>query len=187
MGGAVGALGACRDTTPPTGSTTATTPSSITDDSESPSSKGSGTSNGGGVAPDADGGRNMVMSAPRPVYGPPAGFPGDRIPGLKGSIVIAPVTATVQVPNADHAIAIAQPALRTCYQTGLRREPAMAGTLKITISIDATGAVSSVTTDGPLSAPVQACMKDRIKLIKFDAPGSASSVTTEIACTSTHD
>jgi hypothetical protein len=135
---------------------------------------------------DGDGGQ-MLMSPPRPVYGPPTKLPGDRIPGLKGAITIAPVSASVAVPNADHAIGIAQPALRTCYQTGLRREPEMTGTLKVTISVDATGAVTNVATDGPLAAPVQECMKARLKLIKFDAPGSASTLTTQFTCTSTHD
>lgn len=171
------ALAGCRDAAPPaSGDQTDIKIDNTT----------SGLDSGATPAPTPTPSQSAVM-APRPIYGPPAGFPGDRIPGLKGAVAIAALNASVPVPNADKQLTIAQPALRTCYQSGLRVDPLMSGTLNVVINVGADGKVTSATVDGPASDTVRACMKDRLQHIKFDAPSAASTITTTFTLTSTHD
>jgi outer membrane biosynthesis protein TonB len=62
-------------------------------------------------------------------------------------------------------------AIQRCYEKSLQRDPNLAGTLEITVALDARGAVGSVKVGGTLgSAEVEACVAAAIRPLCFTPP-----------------
>jgi outer membrane biosynthesis protein TonB len=62
-------------------------------------------------------------------------------------------------------------AIQRCYEKALQRDPNLAGTLELTVALDARGAVGSVKVGGTLgSAEVDACVEAAVRPLCFPPP-----------------
>jgi hypothetical protein len=88
---------------------------------------------------------------------------------------------TPNVISPDMVIAGLRPKLNACYQTGLKKDPKLAGSVTLSAKIDKGGKVSAVTpklVEG-LSPVVLKCLSDEVKAANF-APSGGMNYTTSI-------
>jgi hypothetical protein len=64
---------------------------------------------------------------------------------------------------------------QACYESELRKDPELAGTVRIEFVIDAAGAVTSASADG-MAEPVAACVTTVIRRIQFPKPKGGGTV-----------
>ena len=88
-----------------------------------------------------------------------------------------PAAMSGHVSNAAEVVAGLRPAFRKCYQQGLDLDPQMAGSVRLTVSVSADGAVSHVDSraDG-VSESVAACVEAEAMRAQFNPPESGSAV-----------
>ena len=98
------------------------------------------------------------LASPTPAAAPPA-------------CAVAPVAVEAE-GEAMRAVLRGQVgAIQRCYEKSLQRDPNLAGTLEITVALDARGAVGSVKVDGTLgSAEVAACVEAAVRPLCFPPP-----------------
>jgi outer membrane biosynthesis protein TonB len=90
----------------------------------------------------------------------------------------APTTASGSpIADAEKVVADLRPAFRACYNTGLAKDPKIAGKTLLVLKVDPTGAVTSAVTPdaSTLPAEVVQCISDAAKQAKFKAPGGTGS------------
>jgi TonB family protein len=111
------------------------------------------------------------------VYGgPPPG--GIAAIGPKGDVMTGASTGDIAGSEVDRVIATSRPRFRSCYNTALNSDPGAEGTVKLAISIDATGAVSAVkVVSSTAPAAVASCVTAAVKSLQFKPPKSAGTVT----------
>ncbi len=85
-----------------------------------------------------------------------------------------------KISGADRVLAGARGRIRGCYQSGLNSNPDMEGRVSFTLSISASGSVSSASASpsGSLSGGVVSCIQGVLRSLSFDAPeGGAATVS----------
>ncbi|MFO0548734.1 MAG: AgmX/PglI C-terminal domain-containing protein [Polyangiaceae bacterium] len=112
-----------------------------------------------------DKGKNEQPTAPgssRPVAGPKTGNAAIGSPTATGS----------RVANAASVVAGMTSGFRRCYNAGLKTDPDMQGSVRITAKIGPNGEVTSATPSGGggLSAQVVGCVVSRVASAQFDKP-----------------
>lgn len=87
--------------------------------------------------------------------------------------------ASGDVPGASGVIAGLQGAFRRCYMAGLRDDPEMKGSVRITVKIGPNGEVMSAspTPSGTVSAKVASCMAGKIAGAQFARPTGGGTAT----------
>jgi hypothetical protein len=94
----------------------------------------------------------------------------------------AAVSSEITAPNVvapDQVIAGLRPKFNTCYQTGLKKDPKLEGSVTLSAKIEKDGKVSAVTpknTSG-LNPAVIKCLTDHVKAASFAAAGGVSYTT----------
>jgi len=97
----------------------------------------------------------------------------------------APITVTSSEPAAVDACnpasanfeQLVRPKLNVCYQEGKKKNPDLAGEIRVTLSFDYKGKLTSVKATGPedLGKPVIACMLNAVKKTPFEFADSCAS------------
>ncbi len=97
-----------------------------------------------------------------------------------GTELVDPL-APSDIPNVAAAIARLRPGFRSCYNKGLAKDPNLAGSITIAISVAPNGDVTGVTKkSGGINADVDACMVRKCKSATFDASPSGDTVNVPI-------
>jgi hypothetical protein len=100
-----------------------------------------------------------------------AGAPAAQSPRGVASVAAAVGTTSAPIADAERVVASAQPRLRECYDAGLRRDPAMVGTLDVTIHVGAKGGVTAIEARRRgLSEEVESCAGAALRALAFAAP-----------------
>ena len=73
--------------------------------------------------------------------------------------------------------------LRFCYEQALRSDPALAGTMRIEATVNASGTAESARASGLGDATLQTCMSQSIGRAAFPPAAAATTVTVSVACT----
>jgi hypothetical protein len=103
------------------------------------------------------------------------GVPGAPVTSSKsGKVTESSVTVTGKLPSdvIKRIVRANFPRFRACYESGLKRDPTLKGTVSDTLSIDTTGAVESATLGkGTLTdATVGACVTGVFRTLSFPEP-----------------
>jgi outer membrane biosynthesis protein TonB len=107
-------------------------------------------------------------TATAPLAAPPASPP----PAAAAPVcAVAPVAVEAE-GEAMRAVLRGQVgSIQRCYEKALQRDPNLAGTLEITVALDARGAVGSVKVGGTLgSAEVDTCIEAAVRPLCFPPP-----------------
>ncbi|MBN8610732.1 MAG: tetratricopeptide repeat protein [Deltaproteobacteria bacterium] len=73
--------------------------------------------------------------------------------------------------------------LRFCYEQALRSDPALAGTMAIEATVNASGTAERARASGLGDATLQTCMSQSIARAAFPPAAAATTVTVSVACT----
>lgn len=103
--------------------------------------------------------------------------PSTTIKGPQDTVTVSVGGPTVG--NVERLVAGLRPGGRACYRRELARDPTLSGKVTYAITLDPSGAVTSVTEKqgGTIDAQVSQCLQAKIKKAVFD-PGSSPSFET---------
>jgi len=95
-----------------------------------------------------------------------------KVEGPKANVSGTGKVSVGKVSGADRVLAAARGRVRACYQSGLNTDPEMEGKVSFTLSIGASGSVSSanVTPSGNITGGVISCIQSVLQGLAFDAP-----------------
>lgn len=132
---------------------------------------------------DAGGGVVLDPGLAIPAYGSPGlsaiGAYGGA-PSPQGNVS---VTLTSQQAGDDRVMAGRRAMFRSCYQTGLRADPTMAGKVELAVAVAADGtAGATVKSVSGLSDPTKQCMVTAVVRAQFE-PGAAHSFDATVTAT----
>jgi hypothetical protein len=120
----------------------------------------------------------IAITAPPPL--PPPPIPTATPTIAMGSESVEPL-ASSPIPNVTSAIARLRPGFRSCFNKGLAKDPSLAGSITIAITVAPNGDVMDVTKkSGGLNADVDACIVRKCKSATFDATPSGDTVNIPI-------
>ena len=126
-----------------------------------------------------------VAPAPAPAPAPPAPPPPEPAPAATADVITTPVTTvsneitTPNVVSPDKVIASLRPKFNACYETGLKKDPKLEGSVTLSAKIEKDGTVSAVTPKlvTGLNAAVIKCLSDQLKAASFAAAGGMNYTT----------
>ena len=106
-----------------------------------------------------------------------------KVEGARANVAATVVGAAN--PGDARILAMMRPGLRACANKALQQNPTQSGSLQLSVSIGADGAVTRVlsTKNSGLSADCAACMQRRVGNAQFPATGAARMITVTIAQT----
>lgn len=115
-------------------------------------------------------------------FGSGAGLRGAPAPVGATLRVSATTSGTLPEPVVSRIVRTNIAALRACYETALRTEPTLAGTMRIEGSVSAAGTATNVRASGLGDATLQTCMSQAIARAAFPPDEGPTSITVSVHC-----
>jgi hypothetical protein len=110
-------------------------------------------------------------------YGMP---PGDMPPAPRLEITVPTSSEPTFGEITKRVLRQKTAALRDCYVTALRADPALAGDLVLDLRVNAAGEVAGVVVSQPLEASVDACALGIVRAARFPKPQGAASAQASV-------